>query len=143
MTGHTDDTSVLPALIERLEKATEPDRELDLAIVNIGAKHPWRWLDVTAETITRDEYGPGAVGNPVCSLEHFTASIDDALMLAPKDSAIGIAIYLEDNPDNELGRYRATIMPPLTMQAATDVTVYAASLPLAICIAALKAGATR
>lgn len=74
----------LAALIAWLENMQEPDRGIDLEIINIGAKHPWRWHRRIDETITDDRYGKGAVGNPIWTLGRFTASIDDALSLLPE-----------------------------------------------------------
>jgi len=77
----------LIALAERLETATGPDRELDLAILNaVSAADSrdfklWRWLDRERELITRDRYGEGAIGNPACSLEPFTSCLNAALRL--------------------------------------------------------------
>lgn len=76
----------LRELEKRLEEATGPDRELDLAIGNIGAKWPWYFKDKHREVVTRDEYGPGAAGNPVCSLERYTASLDDAVARVETDA---------------------------------------------------------
>lgn len=67
-------------LIARLEKATEPDRELDLAILNaLRSDGTWVFHDPHKMTVINDQYGAGAPGNPICSLERFTASIEDAL----------------------------------------------------------------
>jgi hypothetical protein len=77
----------LIALAERLETATEPDRELDLEILNavsaadIRDFKPWHWLDRERELITRDRYGEDAIGNPVCSLEPFTSCLNAGLCL--------------------------------------------------------------
>jgi hypothetical protein len=77
----------LIALAERLETATGPDRELDLAILNAVSAadsrdfKPWRWLDRERELITRDRYGEGAIGNPACSLEPFTSCLNAGLRL--------------------------------------------------------------
>lgn len=77
-------------LAERCEKATGPDRELDLAIQVALSGKAWRWASgLTFEqqtVITWDKYGPGAAGNPVCTLDEFTASIDAAMMLVPEGS---------------------------------------------------------
>ena len=138
-------------LIAKLEAATGPNRDLDTLIA--VALHFMDDFDPSVfivpveyrasvdgkriEAVTRDKNGKlwcQASRRP----HPYTASIDAALELAPQNSAIGLVIQLEDNPDNKAGRYRATIMPPLSMKSAQDATVYGASLPLAICIAALK-----
>lgn len=72
------------ALVTRLLMASEGGKELNLAIANLGTSPPWRWHDgVYEQCVTRDQYGPGAVGNPVCSLEYFTERLDDAMQLIP------------------------------------------------------------
>lgn len=72
-------------VIQQLEKAEGPDRDLDLAIANVKADVPWKWMDRDRRTVTSETYGPNAPGNPVCTLESFTGSLDEALILAPGD----------------------------------------------------------
>ena len=66
-------------------KREEPSRDLDLAILNaIHAPSPeWVWRSGD-ETITRLVYGEGAPGNPVCSLDAYTTSLDAAVTLVPE-----------------------------------------------------------
>lgn len=76
------------ALAERCESAVEADRrELDLAIMQARSGKPWRWADLRTfepqTVITWDEYGHDAAGNPFCTLETFTQSIDAAMALLP------------------------------------------------------------
>jgi hypothetical protein len=75
----------LLALAERLERLTEPSRESDLEIQIALSGNPWRWADTYSfepqTVITWDQYGEGAAGNPFCTLEAFTRSIDDAKTL--------------------------------------------------------------
>src|SRR3954470_21295889 len=70
-------------LAARCETATGPDRELDLQIMQGISGRDWFWhRSFPPQTVaTCDKYGEGAVGNPACSIERFTASIDDALTL--------------------------------------------------------------
>src|SRR5689334_3054514 len=75
----------LLALANEVEQLTEPCRDVDLKILRaISGKH-WLWHrppDTTA--VWWNQYGAGAPGNPLCTLERFTASIDDAMQLIPK-----------------------------------------------------------
>lgn len=71
-------------LIAQLQVATEGERGLDLAIQTATSGKPWYWMDSFQSVITWDQYGKGAPGNPVATLERFTSSIDDALMLVPE-----------------------------------------------------------
>lgn len=73
----------LTTLIADLEKAVEGSAHLDLAIWRAKSGEDWHWVSKVQETITVDRYGPGAVGNPVCSLNRFTRSMDDARILVP------------------------------------------------------------
>jgi len=125
MTGHVNDTSVLPSLIERLEKATGPSIELDEEIrvavsaerINFGA----------GEGLVSDEscYGPPS----------YTDSIDAALSLLPPRF-----FWRIDSHDPVAWVYR-------NLQDAHNsglLAPYPATPAIAICIAALKAtGATR
>lgn len=76
-------------LIAKIAAAHEGSRDLDL---DIGRRDgtPWRWLDRGTDTVTWDQYGRGAVGNPVCGLENFSTSIDDALVLVPAGAEFSI-----------------------------------------------------
>jgi hypothetical protein len=104
----------LAELITKLKLAKGPSRELDGMIAIVAA-----------EPIPTD---------PAGWPPRYTESLDAALTLAPKDSAIG----LTDNPDDPDGRYRATVMPPLPAERGSDQTVYHKVLAIALCIAALK-----
>ncbi len=74
----------ISSLIERLERATEGSHELDLDVWNAVSKEHWIFIDEDRETITTHRYGPKAVGNPVCSLDQFTRSLDSAMTLVPE-----------------------------------------------------------
>lgn len=126
-------------LIERLEKAAGPDRELDALIdarVRIGKtedvewrKNRWLWdnfpvwrarSDGRVEVVHDD--GTGGVH---WAPEHFTSSIDAALTLVPEQEKYGLSI------DFDIDR----------LQWAVSVIGwnYAETIPIALCIAALRA----
>lgn len=75
----------LTALADKIEKSDQPSRELDLEVLCATTKRPWKWhQSFPAETVVSwDKYGPDASGNPVCSLEPFTSSLDAAMSLIP------------------------------------------------------------
>jgi hypothetical protein len=123
-------------IIERLERARGPDRELDLAIANVNfpVGERWYWIDESKRTVTRNQYGPGAVGNPVCSLEEFTDRIDDAVVLVPAGYKWRI-----DSHDPTAWVYR-------NWQDGHRTCVdgpHPATAAIALCIAALKARAAQ
>lgn len=124
-------------LIERLEKATEPDRELDLAILNSGAPKPWVWLDRERETVTSNRYGKGAAGNPVASLERFTELLDDAMVLVPGDYAVDVTFYTSGAGDARL--WTGERGQSDTSFSTWGGTYRPASAAIALCIVALKA----
>lgn len=126
-------------LIERLTKAVGPDRDLDRAIfeaIRLEDEMRRHQADSWFCSVDGSSYGFNAQHGVVwCGeIPRFTASLDAALILAPENSAVG----LTDNPDDHLGRYRATVMPPLPAERGSDQTVYHATLPIALCVAALK-----
>lgn len=110
-------------LIERLKKATGPDRDLDLAIGEaVGAA---------------DHSGP-AYHRPFREwAKHYTTSIDAALTLVPPQcwgeiSWAGV-LGLKENPRS---------YPIVTLGPGEDgQETQSATIPIALCIAALKARA--
>lgn len=83
-------TAQFEELIARLEKLSGPDREADLAILNtISQKGTWFFHDKHRLVVICDEFGPGAPGNSVCSLEDFTGSIDAARTLILPEYSFG------------------------------------------------------
>ena len=116
-------------LIARLEKATEPDRELDIAIATVICEYPivhekddggWVSLPQTVVHITR-------------WAKEYTSSIDDALTLVPK----GFAFSLLD-----LGTFTPKVRPQCEYARPSDAgsdVVDGATPAIALCIAALKA----
>lgn len=113
-------------LIERLEKATGPDRELDRDIARaLGGKYP-----------TQDgkgDYIEWAVNDGWKKLRAFTASIDAALTLVGPDQS-----WVVHGPWTN-GRYCAGVA--LTIGGAWDDDQAGATAAIALCIAALKARA--
>lgn len=72
----------MTALVARVAHQEFADRELDLALANLFAPHPWRWEPKGGEdAVTCDRYGPGEAGNPCVSLEKFTRHVEDAVLL--------------------------------------------------------------
>mgnify|MGYP000202068932 CR=1 FL=1 len=122
-------------LIQQIEALTGPDREVDLAILNAIGRGQWRWLDRDRETITKDKYGPGAPGNPVCSLEKYTSSVDDAMTLVPEEDSSNFELSLEQSK-----RRKRTFWTAIVGHIHYDAWVLDCPTPaLAICAAALKA----
>jgi hypothetical protein len=65
------------------EKAAAPDRMLDLEILRAVTGKHWLWC-AGGKFVTWPKYGGDAPGNPICSLEEYTASIDEAVTLVPE-----------------------------------------------------------
>ena len=126
--------------LKKLEAATEGSRELDSFLANSLGWHSanpcfeqvryWRQFDpenYTYESISwspPDDWGGGPWG---AKLPHYTTSIDAALTLVPD----GWTITLHHGY-----RISASLRDQNTGRA---VKIYASSLVLALCIAALKA----
>lgn len=119
-------------LIEQLGRSTGPDRELDLAIINVGAAHKWHWHRRTDETITNDRYGPGSVGNPICSLERFTFSIDEALTLLPDGWGFTVS---NRAPEPKAGRAWVHNKKMVESRAYRGAEYTAATPAIALCMA--------
>lgn len=114
-------TSNSKELIERIEAATGPDRELDQQI----------WFeDHSAKT--------GAVAGWSADPPHFTASLDAAMTLLDDSYVWGVSKQ-ERNPGHDY-YYQASAMPfgPIAPGEAK-----AATPALALCAAALRARATQ
>lgn len=112
-------------LIERLEKATGPDRELDAEI--------WMTLNPSWRDYPRTEAGgwitPLAMSAPASP---YTDSIDFALTLFPTEMPRGLHLYMNTAPDMGGRDWVVSHQSPTTRVAAR-------SWPLALCIAALRA----
>lgn len=127
-------------IAEKLQSSTEGNRDLDLEVLNaLGANRSWYWLDQRAETITCNRYGPDAIGNPVCGLERFTTSVDDALSLVPDgfDWLLANGITHKCEPPYGVQILRADGTGKNVIAEAES-----SSAPIAICIAALRARGT-
>ena len=107
-------------VIERLEKATGPCRELDKAIL-LALGYSWRGM---AYWFRDDSHA--WEGNT-----HFTVSIDAALTLRPDGALYAIETY------DSNGIYPEHVRASAWVQGAARA--FAATPALAICIAALKA----
>lgn len=107
-------------LIERIEAASGPDREIDLAI-DLGAR-PDQWAQVCHDN-------PASVPTQWCDddeLPRYTASVDAALTLVPVDRQWSIT----------------NCRSPKTVAQVGAFNVGSAATPaLALCAAALKARA--
>lgn len=103
------------SLIKRLESATEGSRELDQAIY--------------AEILERNPFYPGpALGSPY--VQHYTTSLDAALTLVPEGMEISLT-DLYGIPMAEVG-----LNVP---EGSHTARLEHGTLPLALCIAALRA----
>lgn len=123
-------------LIQRLESATEPSRDLDLEILNAVSADVWYWLDRDSETITCDRYGPGAPGNPVCGLENYSGSIDDAMtLLGPP----GYPLWTVTLRGRSHGQRGMTWTAEVTVPSSEFRGFSSAEPALALCAAALRA----
>jgi hypothetical protein len=104
-------------LIERLEKATEGSRELDLAVAQ-AVDGPWHYTGEPPRRI-------------FCAA--YTTSLDAALTLVPE----GYSKDMAECPEN--GAVVRVYFGPIRENSAGEPTGRANTLPLALCIAALKA----
>lgn len=141
------------SLIERLEKATGPDRELDLAIqvalepdgniAHVTLEYPrglnhqegYAWdiyqKSVIYEKWTVDGRCPVNGGYP---LPEYTSSIDSAVTLLP-DNVYWMAAYGKRSPEEPLGAcaiYHPGVDKPF-------IQVEGHTVAIALCIAALRA----
>lgn len=113
----------LAGLVERLEKATGPDRELDCMIY--AQVHGWSYPLRGAAFIERNE--AMKEGNAV----HYTSSIDAAMTLVPEGFNWASAPHFDDR---EFSVYR-----PYDGTADHYFDAVAKTPAIALCIAALKA----
>ena len=75
------------AIANKIEKNPVASRDLDLEILQSISGKPWDWHPNACQpqtVVTWPEYGEGAIGNPMLSLEKFTSSFDDAMTLIPE-----------------------------------------------------------
>ena len=106
------------ALIARITAATGADRKLDRDIaLQVGWVQDIGWW-----------WRPG--GYRIADVQHFTKSMDAAMSLVPD----GLALNMLYEPKAIKGQ-EAVVWPP----GRGSPTSYAPTLPLALCLAALKA----
>lgn len=125
----------LRALAERCEKATGPDRKLDLAIavaVNrdgiFDARYEWRWGfgGDEIEAWEAEKCKPSGYLDPEEFCQRFTASLDAAMSLVPEGATVRLYVAPEAT---------AAFIGPVELAAATPA--------LALCAAALRARAEK
>jgi hypothetical protein len=136
-------------LIERLEKAPGPDRELDRAIADLVFNLEWKPYGPRARKCWGYRRGTDDVvfyGED--SIPTFTASIDAALTLVPptyttsvhsdEDETLPTGITLQSfAPDQH--EAEVIYFPTWNVEPPPLGVGYAGSLAIALCIAALKA----
>lgn len=118
-------------LIAALEKATGPDRELDIRIGQATAVEGWRVLDdgsIEFWTPQDSEFGEGWM-TAFCELPPYTASIDAAMGLVPEHSDYDFGSA------KLVGTFWALVIDPDNEHKAKGCK----SQAIAICIAALRA----
>lgn len=141
--GLRPEASGLSALIERLEKATGPDRELDADIARLLGYRILTTLRVFGRQQMCTEEAWNTPGSSTLDLPHYTSSLDAALTLVPEGGAIRIQNYREVN-------YSDLRLPTKDFSAAfvwVEIDTsrfgrFGATLAIALCIAALKARAS-
>jgi hypothetical protein len=122
-------------LAMRCERSPGPDKDLDLDIVNaVTSKPGWIWHDDMHWTITRNDYGSGAVGNPICSIDAYTASIDHAVTLIPDG-------WFFSGLDQQSPAVRVWTEGNIAYHSPGLDGICAATPALALCAAALRAQA--
>lgn len=133
---------LLEELAVRCEAATEPDRDLEteIAVAVHGGEIVWKQANYTMEMYPARKYASadhvGGFGNaPVAAC---TSSLDAAMSLVPPNHGISMGDYgfAAD------GRHHAELRPGGYQSGGQDTfdsKGIAATLPLAICAAALRA----
>lgn len=125
-----------PDALQRLEKATGPDRELDIAIafaVGEIRDRDGNYLFATGnESDMVVEAGPCDTYLHAQPLRYYTASIDAALTLVPE----GYACSVDRNED---GTGCATVSPDYSDMGFLSSSRRAATPAIALCVASLKA----
>jgi len=146
-----NEKSSLSDLIARLESATGPDREADLAIQlliepegdiaelmrfrrGLDGKPGMAWDIHHGGSVCFEKYDDSGrcFYNGGYPLPRYTESIDAAMMLAPRHSHVLLNGY------NAEGFWHTARVQPFKQEQTPDMAK-AGSLPLALCIAALKA----
>lgn len=119
-------------LIERLEKAEGPDRELDYAIEAV--MHPWlaegSYRRLAGDNGWHSPTPPIKGGDKIASARDFTASLDAALTLVPEGR------WWVLNSGVQSGAARAQVDAGTAWQS---YEAHGATPAIATCIAALRA----
>jgi len=124
----------LTNLIARVEAATGPDRGLDADIL-CAVRPEWKWDRSTQQPTGWVSMASGS--GISCPAPHFTASVDDAMTMLDPDHwwCMGKGRTRPDEPIYGIVIFNAD----LDRQVPVAEGEHPTSLPLAICIAALKA----
>lgn len=118
--------SNLLALAERCERATGPDRELDLAIARVRKVNP---VPATAKFNTSLDGGECAWSRGMgMRVPAYTASLDAAMTLVPERANVQTQNF-------------GSLRGPMVLVEPNERFASAATLPLALCAAALRARA--
>jgi len=126
--------TTLPSVIALLEKATEGSRELDAKIAEALGRAVWRGTNEDGDDDWVEQYGDSGWHQTVPS---YTRSLDAALTLVPG----GCGFRIQRNLDlkahwAEIQRFENGKAPTVWVDSGNRP-----SLPLALCIASLKAHA--
>ena len=151
----------LNEIIERLEKATGPDREMDIAIAialfGPVFEGPWNCSNPENKPNIKSLHvripGPREGSTPLVgppgheTVKRYTSSVDAALTLVPSDRAIDFTRYSELGDlktGKPCGERHCKARVWANYDGLTEWTCESAPTPaLAICIAALRARASR
>ncbi len=132
----------MTVLIEQLEQAEEGDSKLDIAIAKeIGGQPTGYWAHDTGDW--HDIWHPPELNGLYRPLPHFTRSVDAALTLVPVGREIGSYSWRIATPGRDNGKlvnqFVCRIDSPYSSGGGPYWQAFAPTLPLAICIAALRA----
>jgi hypothetical protein len=139
----------LTSLIQKVQAATEADRDLDaqIAVLLEGGEIVWRTAQGTMELYPVRKYSStqhvGGVGH--APVPAYTASVDAAFMLIPPGWRVAIMGEWDDPALRAIGAWQVILQRPGEgdnfggeLSPRCD---HADSLELALCVAALKAHA--
>ncbi len=131
----TDDLKMTDDLITRLEAATEGSRELDRAIHLVIFADFIKKRDITEDGDGWRDPEYGAIAPP----QYYTTSLDAAMMLIPKKEWSWKLVY-EPGYTSAGPRYCVVLRHAAKLEiVAPGIVCSKETLPLALCIAALKA----
>lgn len=143
-------TPTLDALIEKVAAAKEPSRELDGliygAVNNLKRNGCTFILDISGVEHFQFEHptlmhpsGPGALYVPGGKVSNFSESIDAALTLVPEDWSSGYLSWPGYDNGVLQNNARAEIHHIFSSGGGPREIAFASTLPLALCLAALRA----